>query len=125
MKDIKRMWDTTEKKMLRATNSSGKKWQVWKRWEWYFVDNKGQWEEAPEAQEIYWPTWKDLPEGDSVGYYDTNVPTNVSEPTPTPTETPTETPTDTPTETPTETPTDTPTETSTETPTEEPTDEPI
>ena len=87
MKDIKRMWDTTQKKMLRAT-TSGKKWQVWKRWEWYFVDNKGQWEEVEGTRTIYWPTRKDLPEGDNVGYYDTNVPTNVSE-----TETPTETPT--------------------------------
>lgn len=79
---IKRMWDTTQKKMIWVRNSSGKVGQVWKIWEGYYVDNKGQWEEIDGTQAIYWPTWQELPEGDSVGYYDTNSPTNVYEPTP-------------------------------------------
>lgn len=101
MADIKRIRDTTQKKMVWAKNSDWKVGQVWKIWEGYFVDNKGQWEEADETQAIYWPTWQELPEGDSVGYYDTNVATNVYEPTPEPTPEPVE-PTPEPTPEPTE-----------------------
>lgn len=78
--DIKRMWDTTQKKVLWSTNTSGKVGQVWKRWEGLYVDNKGQREEMGETQSIYWPVWKELPDGDSIGYYDTNEPTNVQKP---------------------------------------------
>lgn len=76
------MWDTTQKKMIWVKNSSGKVGQVWKDWEKYVVDNKGQWEEIDGTTAIYWPTWQEFPEGDSVGYYDTNEPTNVYEPEP-------------------------------------------
>lgn len=75
-KDIKRVWDTTQKKILRGENSSWKKWQIWKIWEELYVDNKGKWE-WPLSEEIYGPVWKDLPEWDSIGYYDTNEPTPI------------------------------------------------
>lgn len=74
--DIKRVWDTTQKKMIWSENSSGKRGQVWKVWDDYVVDNKWQWEQMNNP-EIYWPVWEDYPETDNVGYYDTNVPTNI------------------------------------------------
>jgi len=75
-KDIKRVWDTTQKKILWGKNSSWKKWQIWKIWEELYVDNKWKWE-WPLTEEIYGPVWKDLPEWDAIGYYDTNKPTSI------------------------------------------------
>lgn len=81
--NLKRLWDTENKKMVWAISSANpqKKCQVWTNDDWsklYVYDN-GVYQELSTASATvseYWPVWKAL-EDEEVGYYLTNVPTNL------------------------------------------------
>lgn len=80
---LKRLWDTTERKIAWVNNEAGKPCQVWvdETWENFYYYDKGQWVElSDETLNTYWPTWEELPESDDIGYYDTNEPTNFGTP---------------------------------------------
>lgn len=84
MSNLKRLWDTENKKVVWAIseNDPHKKVQVWTNDDWsklYVYDNS-MWQELQSPQsadaETYWPVWKSL-EDEEVGYYLTNEPTNL------------------------------------------------
>lgn len=82
MNKMKRVWDTTQKKIAWVKDENGKSYQVWcdDAWESFFYFDKGKAIEVDSDMQIYGPTWKDLPETDQVGYYDSNEPTDIGTP---------------------------------------------
>lgn len=83
MANLKRLWDTENKKIVWAipTSEPYKKLQVWTNDDWsklYVYDNS-KWNELnPQSVDVetYWPVWKSLTD-EEVGYYLTNEPTNL------------------------------------------------
>lgn len=78
--DLKRLWDTENKKIVRAVNNNtNKAYQVWTNDDGsklYIYDI--EWKELSASLDVceYWPVWKEL-EDETVGYYLTNEPTNL------------------------------------------------
>ena len=77
---LKRLWDTENKKIVRAVNNdTNKVYQVWTNDDGsklYIYDI--EWKELGASLDVceYWPVWKEL-EDETVGYYLTNEPTNL------------------------------------------------
>lgn len=77
---LKRLWDTENKKIVRAVNTDiNKKYQVWTNddgSELYIYDIERK--ELSASLDVceYWPVWKEL-EDETVGYYLTNEPTDL------------------------------------------------
>ena len=81
MANLKRVWDTTEKKILWASDSFWKLCQVFTDWSNFYVYNtKGKLEELDNTIYTFGPQWKELPEEDDVWVYDTFKPTNLGTP---------------------------------------------
>lgn len=78
---LKRVRDTTQKKILWWTNSLGKMCQVYTDWTNFNVrnDTTKEWESFDNAS-VFWPVWKELPEEDNIWVYDTFEPTNYGTP---------------------------------------------
>ena len=78
--DLKRLWDTENKKIVRAVNKdTNKEYQVWTNDDGsklYIYDI--EWKELSASLDVceYWPVWKEL-EDETVGYYLTNEPTSL------------------------------------------------
>ena len=78
--DLKRLWDTENKKNVRAVNKdTNKEYQVWTNDDGsklYIYDI--EWKELSASLDVceYWPVWKEL-EDETVGYYLTNKPTDL------------------------------------------------
>ena len=78
--DLKRLWDTENKKIVRAVNKdTNKEYQVWTNDDGsklYIYDI--EWKELSASLDVceYWPVWKEL-EDETVGYYLTNEPTDL------------------------------------------------
>lgn len=77
---LKRLWDTENKKIVRAVNKdTNKEYQVWTNDDGsklYIYDV--EWKELSASLDVceYWPVWKEL-EDETVGYYLTNKPTDL------------------------------------------------
>lgn len=77
---LKRLWDTENKKIVRAVNKdTNKVYQVWTNDDGsklYIYDI--EWKELSASLDVceYWPVWKEL-EDETVGYYLTNEPTDL------------------------------------------------
>lgn len=77
---LKRVWDTTEKKIARVPWANWKPCQVWYKVEeekFYKQDINGLVEITDEEFNVYWPNWKAMDSDDVLGYYDTNEPTEL------------------------------------------------
>lgn len=80
---LKRLWDTTQKKMAYATWPSWKECQVWCNEDGskLYIYDMAQWleytPEATNAGKIYWPVWKDIPWEDEVWFYDSPISVDV------------------------------------------------
>lgn len=80
---LKRLWDTTEKKMVFAKWPTGHTCQVWTDEEWskLYIYDMAQWlEYTPSPSndgKVYGPQWKEIDGDDEVGFYDTNEPTDL------------------------------------------------
>ena len=78
--NLKRLWDTENKKIVRAVNKdTNKEYQVWTNDDGsklYIYDI--EWKELSASLDVceYWPVWKEL-EDETVGYYLTNKPTDL------------------------------------------------
>lgn len=78
--NLKRLWDTENKKIVRAVNKdTNKEYQVWTNDDGsklYIYDT--EWKELSASLDVceYWPVWKEL-EDETVGYYLTNKPTDL------------------------------------------------
>ena len=81
---LKRLWDTENKKMVFVkwpswhdcqvwTDADGSHLYIYDCSQWLAYNPAAQW--AADAKE-YWPTWKAL-DDETVGFYDTNVPTDL------------------------------------------------
>lgn len=80
---LKRVWDTTEKKIARVPWANGKPCQVWYGLEtekFYKQDINGLVEITDEDINVYWPNWDIMNTDDVLGYYDTNEPTELFSP---------------------------------------------
>lgn len=78
---LKRVRDTTEKKVLRWTNSLWKICQVYTDWTNFNVRNDTTKErENFDNASVFWPQRKELPEEDNIGVYDTFVAENYGTP---------------------------------------------
>ena len=81
--NLKRVWDTTEKKIARVPWANWKPCQVWYGLEtetYYKQDINGLVEITDEDFNVYWPNWKLVESDDVLGYYDTNVATELWNP---------------------------------------------
>lgn len=80
---LKRLWDTTEKKVVFAKWPSWHTCQVWTDEEWskLYIYDMSQWlEYTPSPSndgKVYWPQWKEVDGDDEVWFYDTNEPTDL------------------------------------------------
>lgn len=80
---LKRLWDTTEKKMVFAKWPTWHDCQVWTDEEGskLYIYDMAQWLEYTPTVindgRIYWPQWKVVDWDDEVGFYDTNEPTEL------------------------------------------------
>lgn len=80
---LKRLWDTTEKKMVFAKWPTWHDCQVWTDEEWskLYIYDMAQWLEYTPSEnndgKVYWPQWKPVDWDDEVGFYDTNEPTDL------------------------------------------------
>jgi len=80
---LKRLWDTTEKKMVFAKWPTWHDCQVWTDEEGskLYIYDMAQWlEYTPTVSNdgrVYWPQWKPVDWDDEVGFYETNVPTDL------------------------------------------------
>ena len=78
--NLKRLWDTENKKIVRAINKdTNKEYQVWTNDDGsklYIYDT--EWRELSASLDVceYWPVWKEL-EDETVGYYLTNKATDL------------------------------------------------
>ena len=80
---LKRVWDTTEKKIARVPWANWKPCQVWYGLEtetYYKQDINGLVEITDEDFNVYWPNWKLVESDDVLGYYDTDEPTDLWNP---------------------------------------------
>ena len=80
---LKRVWDTTEKKIARVPWANWKPCQVWLKVEeekFYKQDINGLVEITDEEFNVYWPNWEAMDSDDVLGYYDTNEPTELFSP---------------------------------------------
>lgn len=81
--NLKRVWDTTEKKIARVPWANGKPCQVWYKVgeeKFYKQDINGLVEITDEDINVYWPNWDIMNTDDVLGYYDTNEPTELFSP---------------------------------------------
>ena len=81
--NLKRLWDTTEKKIARVPWANWKPCQVWYGLEtekYFKQDISGLVEITDEEMNVYWPNWKLVESDDVLGYYDTNEPTDLWNP---------------------------------------------
>lgn len=81
--NLKRLWDTENKKIVWAVDKSDhrKVYQVWTNDDGskLYIYKKNGWVELDQTKEDvkeYWPVWKEL-EDETVGYYLTNEPTDL------------------------------------------------
>lgn len=78
--NLKRLWDTENKKTVWVKDQNGKPHQVWTDGEKLYIYDSGKWNEYTPSEEYngqeYWPTWTVL-DDQEVGYYDTNKPTDL------------------------------------------------
>ena len=80
---LKRLWDTTQKKMVFAKWPTGHECQVWTNDDGskLYMYDMAQWlEYTPSAindGKVYWPTWEVVDGDDEVWFYDTNEPTDL------------------------------------------------
>ena len=77
---LKRVWDTTEKKIARVPWANWKPCQVWYGLEaetYFKQDINGLVEITDEDFNVYWPNWKLVESDDVLGYYDTDEPTEL------------------------------------------------
>ena len=80
---LKRLWDTTEKKMVFAKWPTWHDCQVWTDEEGskLYIYDMAQWlEYTPSVSNdgrVYWPQWKPVDWDDEVWFYETNVPTDL------------------------------------------------
>lgn len=81
--NLKRLWDTENKKIVWAVDKSDPKkaYQVWTNDDGskLYIYKKNGWVELDQTKEDvkeYWPVWKAL-DDETVGYYLTNVPTDL------------------------------------------------
>lgn len=80
---LKRVWDTTEKKIARVPWANWKPCQVWLKVEeekFYKQDINWLVEITDEEFNVYWPNWKAMDSDDVLGYYDTDEPTELFSP---------------------------------------------
>lgn len=79
--DLKRLWDTENKKTVWAMDNNNKPYQVWTNDDWSKLYVYFKWEfteitPSTATVETYGPVWKSL-DDEEVGYYLTNEPTNL------------------------------------------------
>lgn len=80
---LKRLWDTTEKKMVFVKWPTWHECQLWvdEATEKMYYYDMSQWLEYTQSAvndgKVYWPTWKVVDGDDEVWVYDTNEPTEL------------------------------------------------